>query len=159
MSNRKEYMKKYCDKHKKQYKKYCEDHKEYLKECRRKYYEKNKEKMLERNKDYYNVNREEIRKRAKIFYKNNTGKVFIQVKKYHNKIVQYVDNYKLSKGCSVCKYNKCASALEFHHNGDKEFSISKFYGNIEKLKIEMDKCIILCANCHRELHTRKKEVI
>lgn len=66
------------------------------------------------------------------------------------------DRYKVSKGCSVCSYNKCADALEFHHsNGDKGFSISRVinsFCNIRVLIKEVLKCIILCSNCHRELH-------
>ena len=71
------------------------------------------------------------------------------------KIKQYIDDYKLSRGCSVCGYCKCARALEFHHNSDKEFGISnaiKYKYGLKRLKKEMDKCILLCSNCHRELH-------
>jgi len=56
--------------------------------------------------------------------------------------------------CSICGYYKCTAALEFHHQDDtKEFTISS--GDIkswDKMKIELDKCILVCANCHRELH-------
>ena len=69
------------------------------------------------------------------------------------KIKQYIDDYKLSRGCSVCGYSKCARALEFHHNGDKEFGIANAVKNkygLKRIKREMDKCIILCSNCHKE---------
>jgi len=53
--------------------------------------------------------------------------------------------------------------LEFHHsNDDKEFPLANGWGKtLAKIKEEMDKCDLLCANCHRELHVklRKKEVI
>ena len=68
---------------------------------------------------------------------------------------EYWDNYKLTKGCSICGYNKCARALDFHHNGDKTESISRLIrGTLdrEKVTIEVNKCIVVCANCHRELH-------
>ena len=68
----------------------------------------------------------------------------------------YIQDYKLSHGCAVCGYNRCASALDFHHIGDdKEFTIGSMISrdySLEKLKKEMDKCTVLCANCHRELH-------
>lgn len=58
--------------------------------------------------------------------------------------------------CEDCGYNKSPSALEFHHIDPtmKEFGIS---GNgitrsIETIKTELDKCLLLCANCHREEH-------
>ena len=56
--------------------------------------------------------------------------------------------------CIKCGYNKCISALEFHHidpNG-KDFSIGGKSWSFERLKIEVDKCILVCSNCHREIH-------
>jgi hypothetical protein len=56
--------------------------------------------------------------------------------------------------CSVCGYSRCMRALEFHHRnpGEKSFGISSNVSNRtwEKLVEELDKCILLCANCHRE---------
>lgn len=58
--------------------------------------------------------------------------------------------------CIECGYNKCLSALEFHHIDPliKDFTISHFNARKqwEKVKLELDKCILLCSNCHRELH-------
>lgn len=57
--------------------------------------------------------------------------------------------------CSVCGYKTCVDALEFHHvnPSEKEFTISKRPCRaLEKLKKELDKCILLCSNCHKELH-------
>lgn len=58
--------------------------------------------------------------------------------------------------CEICGYNKCYAALEFHHKdpNEKDFGLaSKGYTrNIEECKKEVDKCILVCANCHREIH-------
>lgn len=56
--------------------------------------------------------------------------------------------------CEKCGYDKNLNALEFHHlnPSEKEFSISSKLLSIEALKKETDKCVLLCANCHRELH-------
>lgn len=55
----------------------------------------------------------------------------------------------------VCEYNRCYSALEFHHKdpSEKDFTISKHPNwKFERLKPELDKCILVCSNCHREIH-------
>ena len=57
--------------------------------------------------------------------------------------------------CNRCGYNNCIAALDFHHkdSDEKEFNITG--GNLksfEKIKSELDKCELLCANCHREHH-------
>jgi 5-methylcytosine-specific restriction endonuclease McrA len=63
--------------------------------------------------------------------------------------------------CSLCGYSKCFQALEFHHinEADKDFSISTkgYTRSWEKVKAEIDKCILVCANCHRELHAGVKQ--
>lgn len=66
-------------------------------------------------------------------------------------------NYKGSK-CEVCGYYRCIEALEFHHkdSSEKDFSISQkgYTRSWKKVKMELDKCILLCANCHREIHVQ-----
>ena len=56
--------------------------------------------------------------------------------------------------CSNCGYNKCNSALEFHHidSTQKDKDYSNYKTSFDKLKSELDKCILLCSNCHREHH-------
>jgi hypothetical protein len=57
--------------------------------------------------------------------------------------------------CKKCGYNKCIRALEFHHldPNEKDFGISKcLTKSISSLKEEVDKCILVCSNCHAEIH-------
>ena len=64
--------------------------------------------------------------------------------------------YVMGDKCAICGYDKCQTALEFHHlNGkEKDFTISNHSDRIDWpiIKKELDKCIVLCANCHREIH-------
>jgi len=56
--------------------------------------------------------------------------------------------------CQLCGYNKCSDALEFHHFlNQKNFGISAkgYTRSWEKVKKELDICILMCANCHREV--------
>ncbi|MBU0635299.1 MAG: HNH endonuclease [Candidatus Omnitrophica bacterium] len=61
--------------------------------------------------------------------------------------------------CELCGYSRCVDALEFHHlNGNsKEFGISSkgYTRSWSKVRDEINKCLLLCANCHRELHTKE----
>lgn len=55
--------------------------------------------------------------------------------------------------CINCGYEKCNAALDFHHAGEKEFQISKYVKKERStLKKELDRCVLLCRNCHREKH-------
>jgi transcription elongation factor Elf1 len=73
---------------------------------------------------------------------------------HRKKVKEYVNSYKLNLGCESCGYAKCAGALEAHHHeGDKGFELGKARDfSLKKIKSELQKCKILCANCHRELH-------
>lgn len=57
--------------------------------------------------------------------------------------------------CCRCGYNRCLGALEFHHKKEeeKDFSISGGHSRSwSAITAELDKCDLLCANCHREAH-------
>ena len=81
--------------------------------------------------------------------RNNLRKKLITKKAQQNKI---------KRGCDICSYNKCGSALEWHHYDDnKNFNPSNELKNgtivsYNKYKKEIEKCILLCSNCHREIH-------
>jgi N-formylglutamate amidohydrolase len=76
-------------------------------------------------------------------------------KKYRAKVRKQIKEYKINKGCKVCGYNSCSSALIFHHkNKDKEFQIARGQGcrSFNRILKEIEKCDVLCSNCHLELH-------
>jgi len=78
------------------------------------------------------------------------------VQKRRRKIRQMAVEYKGGK-CQLCGYSRCPEALEFHHlkNGEKDFGISDrgYTRSWKTIREELDKCILLCANCHREVHS------
>lgn len=64
--------------------------------------------------------------------------------------------------CVLCGYDKCNAALEFHHleRATKGFGLSK-EGRIrswQSIRTEIDKCILVCANCHREVEARARTI-
>lgn len=59
--------------------------------------------------------------------------------------------------CTICGYDKCDSALEFHHVDPsvKEYTPAKLINNfssIDRMLKEVVKCMLVCSNCHREIH-------
>jgi len=83
--------------------------------------------------------------------KSNYNKVKRFRKKTKLKAVEYKGG-----SCEICNYNRCIEALEFHHLDPKEkdFGISTNTNRAwDKIKKELDKCILVCSNCHREIHS------
>ena len=97
---------------------------------------------------------DECRKVYKKEYLKNKKYNYNDVKNWRLKKKKKAIEYKGGK-CEKCGYDKCISAMEFHHLNplEKDFSISSNINmSYEKIKKELDKCILVCANCHREIH-------
>lgn len=67
----------------------------------------------------------------------------------------------MGKYCQCCGYDKCDAALELHHIDptEKELSFGRIRANPiswNKICKELQKCILVCANCHRELHNNER---
>lgn len=63
--------------------------------------------------------------------------------------------YVMGGCCQICGYNRAITALDLHHLNpeDKEFSIGTILNkDWELINAEIQKCILVCANCHREIH-------
>ena len=77
------------------------------------------------------------------------------VRKRRKKVRRMAVAYKGGE-CSRCGYSRCIEALEFHHvdSSQKDFGISQdgYTRSWERVRQELEKCVLVCANCHRELH-------
>jgi MinD superfamily P-loop ATPase len=68
----------------------------------------------------------------------------------------WVNKDKLAKGCRVCGYNTNPHALQYHHTkGGKLDTVANLVLRkigLEQVRTEVEKCEVLCANCHAEMH-------
>ena len=90
------------------------------------------------------------------WYKNNAKKRRDEIKKRKEELLNWLWEYKKTLSCKDCKENHPA-CLDFHHRDatQKDRAVSKMIRNgcsKEKILQEIDKCDVLCANCHRKLH-------
>lgn len=119
--------------------------------------------LKEFNKDNHNKKtglaaycRECVKKCGKEYYKSHILSHKNKAKDYKKKSKQWFIDYKSTLKCSQCNENH-PSCLEFHHLNPKlkENGIAKMVSNnVDKKLIlkEIEKCIILCSNCHKKLH-------
>ncbi len=97
------------------------------------------------------------RKRIKVRCRNCHNKDQIsRFRAYKAKAVEY-------KGgkCEVCGYGKCLAAMDFHHV-DPKMKDPNWAGMknrpLDKIKDELDKCMLVCRNCHAEIHYSTSQI-
>lgn len=138
-----------------QRRKYCLDCSEYKKHNTRKleaddFTEKNCSHCKEKKPiaDFYNK-RGRPAAECKICFNKRTSKNISARKK---KILDALEIH----ACQLCSYSKCIGALEFHHidPNTKVKYVTPHRVGFEKALEEAKKCMVLCANCHREEHER-----
>ena len=108
--------------------------------------QKRKEYKRKWNKNYYLAHRQQ-----EISRKNNR----------RNELKEWFDDYKKTLRCKKCGENN-SCCLEFHHlnRTEKLFGVSELIQrricSKKKILAEIEKCIVLCANCHRKLHSKRE---
>jgi hypothetical protein len=93
------------------------------------------------------------------YYLNPEGKIKNSERKNKNRL-RLKSEFRNNSGakCQFCGYNKCQAALHFHHVDPttKNFGISDAISDgysKEEIEAEIKKCVLICANCHVEIHT------
>ena len=116
------------------------------------YYKKNKNKIKVYQKKYSKKNKEKIIIRRKKWAKANKDVIYANVRKRKNKNYKLIRKIKLDSGCEICGYNKHHVALDFDHL-DRKTKITSVGQMVnfswKRIQKEINKCRILCANCHR----------
>lgn len=106
-------------------------------------------KRIEMGEEAWDEHVKQLSKEKSKRYRNS-----LHVVSWHRRTKEKLIDYKGGK-CERCGYDKeCPAVYHFHHKDPetKSFTISQKTFAFEKLKIEADKCLLLCANCHAELH-------
>lgn len=89
-------------------------------------------------------------------YRDRAAYMVAAVSRRRRRLKEMAIELKGSK-CHFCGYNRCAGALEFHHvdENTKNFDLSTkgLTRSWNKIKEELAKCVLVCANCHREIHS------
>lgn len=83
------------------------------------------------------------------------------VKKHYQQIKDDINKIKQNLSCQKCGYNKIPDVLDFHHcdPSQKDNTIARMTSNkyqMEDVMKEIEKCVCLCSNCHREFHYLEK---
>jgi hypothetical protein len=110
---------------------------------KRQYYEKNHNEVMRKNALWRERNREQTRGQMRIKYKKLKIKFVILA----------------GEVCQRCGYSEFMGALAFHHIDPSQKDIAPVFsinsGDYEKTYAELDKCILLCFNCHQGIHSNE----
>ena len=93
-------------------------------------------------------------------YLRNKEKQIAANSEYKKKRRKEWNAFKCTLKCTKCGFSHPA-ALDFHHEdpSEKEYNINRLISNgqFKKAEAELEKCIVLCANCHRIHHYEEKK--
>ena len=98
------------------------------------------------------------RKWNQAFYRENKKSEIARVAKRKQALRNWLDEYKTGLACEMCG-EKHIACLDFHHRSSMKKELTD--GNIkgmgwgrERVLNEIKKCMVICANCHRKIHSK-----
>ena len=92
-------------------------------------------------------------------YKKNKKQYYDRNIRRKNEAREYVINFKKNGKCGRCPEHRWW-VLDFHHTNNKKDYITRLFSyGIDTVKREIEKCELLCANCHRDLHYQEKTLL
>lgn len=115
----------------------------------RAYYARHKEDILKKTKAYKESHPEVMRKSVIKYQASHKEEIYARIKKRQLKFRGQLNDIKVARGCVDCGYNDSPYALDFDHvRGVKVKNICQFH-SLAKALVEIEKCEVRCANCHR----------
>lgn len=109
-----------------------------------------------------NICRDCSKKYAKSHYEANKDQEKNRIYSRRQELIDRFNEYKSQLSCTMCGETEVC-CLDFHHNdpNDKDFTIAiaaKSGYSWERLLSEIQKCTVVCANCHRKIHAGLLEI-
>jgi hypothetical protein len=178
LAYKRDYRSKNLEKLKSAERKYRLEHKDVRNEYSREYRMKNPERLITNDKAYRKKNREKINAYTREYRARDTEAVRVwkardkvRKRKYfleHRDHVQSLEkgrtawfyDLKRTLKCAVCgqSFPDCPDIIDFHHIKGKESAKNRIGSMVTgkepkaRILVEVEKCIPLCANCHRKVH-------
>ena len=147
--------------------------KEEIAAYKKQYYEDNKEKALAYKKKYYEKNKEVVKAYQKQYRQDNKGAIVAYKKKHQQdnkeELATKAKSLRDARSLEVFEYKGGAcehcsvreldylAMYDYHHIDPttKLYTVSSIMnGPMDRIMAEVDKCLLLCANCHRKEHVR-----
>lgn len=103
---------------------------------------------------------EELTGQQRWYYKNRQHRISVKEKRRQSLHRWFYELKRDEFECARCGESR-PPALDFHHPGEKDQSVSEMVNNgysKASIRAEIDRCLVLCANCHRREHNSRENL-